>query len=144
MIEAPRIKLRKESEIIETIKNMYLAGVDVEDFTVYVHDENIRLFSGPYNHIFQTMFGDLPVEFIEELDNDEFVILPNNKPVGIKLDSNLIVLQVPYECKDCECNKCDSNECSVMKPKSKFYKSFDETIMSFSWLESQTYMLPDD
>ena len=79
MIEAPRIKLRKESEIIETIKNLYLAGVDVEDFTVYVHDENIRLFSGPYNHIFKTMFGDLPVEFIEELSNDEFVILPNIK-----------------------------------------------------------------
>ena len=144
MIEAPRIKLRKESEIIETIKNLYLAGIDIEGFTVYVHDENIRLFSGHYKHIFRTMFGELSVEFIEELGNDEFVILPNNKPVGIKLDSNRIVLQVPYACKDCECNKCDLNECSIMKPKSKFYKSFDETIMSFSWLDAQTYMLPDD
>lgn len=65
---------------------------------------------------------------MEELGDDEFVVLPNNKPIGIKLDSDRIVLQVPYECKDCECNKCNSSECSIMKPKSKFYKSFKETM----------------
>ena len=102
MIEAPRIKLRKESEIIETIKNLYLAGIDVEDCTIYVHDENIRLFSGPCNYMFRTAYGELPVEFMEGLRGDEFTVLPGNKQVGIKLNNDHIVLQVPYEYKDCK------------------------------------------
>ena len=114
MIEAPRIKLRKESEIIETIKNLYLAGIDVEDCTIYVHDENIRLFSGPCNYMFRTAYGELPVEFMEGLRGDEFTVLPGNKQVGIKLNNDHIVLQVPYEYKDCKYDKCNSTKYSNM------------------------------